>query len=1020
MFNQETANLVTTVLTEFVAEGGTSKVATLAAFSWAVGLSIYNDWVYDAKDFIEGFKGDVNDGSPGTALIRANKTLGSIMAASTYPEGPALPLARGAIRGNLLGTIRMLIGGAPIGNWSIRVEEDGGKMQYLLASLMRLGMRFLGWDNSTVETFISTHSQLPIIQLASKAEDENSEVIDDEKDEEEGEQSSSTALIRLPTASVERDFWSHPDAVARTLTLAMARFPFEALPFCAILRATTPRTLTDEPLNLGHLYLKDHMVCYTDALPNGFRGTEVDEDDASNIVLLENLEVVPGRRQDGGGAYVLPAGILGKIVSEGVSPPIVRWDYQYAGVPLLGRMLERVLLEERFFDADVAIQILGVFENILVSYANAPLVEGETIDEDSGAKALLEEASDMLAPNSDIISVVLDLFESSLPFSVEKRSVDLAIACLRLINALIPIVPGRVWPLMGRSSLLERNGRGGLLVRILESVEIVQGDFTFLLTVLELYEKLLSDAISGAVYSGTIGAPGSIVGGAGVGSGVSGEMQSAILQDWTRFWCSIFGSFTTWKYLRVDQRQELSYKLCSNFSRIFRTVYGVISDQNNGFGLFNGISASATIICNTILDEESTTAIDPILLAINEGLQTIDTTLHLLITSNWITSSVSALQFAAMALKVQHHQGRRPSHLEKELYARSPSLIALYEVHERYRRPVIDLLDGLISGSNQWIGEPPSILGYILPSGANHLVGLLQRLGGRLGDEALECAIWRFFCTVITNKQQGLSIKLVTGKNLEDKTIANGKTAKPKESKSMLALALEVLFDITNLSAPLLLATLEAVSVAQDFWGPIITNLPTYLEFLNAVTSYVAKLKINFLARTQLEVTDSCNKTAAAAHIAQILTMHLYQSRTMGSKNLDARTVDFFSTLLSKLQFYFDSGVTISGYKPSMHGLLARNFPEKWKVCNLENFRKSPIQERRYGVNYFYDIDLADQILSWDRGWNRVITRKLSDRTIETRTGFKADVEIVNINLALVDSQVVSCFSLVFVEIKSF
>ena len=65
------------------------------------------------------------------------------------------------------------------------------------------------------------------------------------------------------------------------------------------------------------------------------------------------------------------------------------------------------------------------------------------------------------------------------------------------------------------------------------------------------------------------------------------------------------------------------------------------------------------------------------------------------------------------------------------------------------------------------------------------------------------------------------------------------------------------------------------------------------------------------------------------------------------------------------------------------------------------------MRERRYGVNYFYDIELAEHILKWDRGWNSTITRRASNKVVEVRTGFKVDVEAVNLNLALIDSQVV-------------
>ncbi|EPS40769.1 hypothetical protein H072_5341 [Dactylellina haptotyla CBS 200.50] len=995
----EAASLVHDVLLEYVGEKGFLP-ASLAAWAWAIILTTYDN---NSEDEIAG--GDQSN----LILNRVNKTLGGIMTSSTQAEGPALFIAKKALKSNLLHTIANFVHGVPGGSgWSIQSEEDSAKMLRILAGLMRVGMDLLDWEVNAIHAFIATHTEPRSSALSYEEQQFFINDLEEEEEEKDTEvAASSFELVKFTEGSLARNVWSDKIAVEKTIHMARVRFPYESLSFCALLNATTPRKIIGEPYNLSLKYLEDHMESFTYVLPINFRGTEVDENDASKIVLFQDLQVVEGRREDGGGAFTLPAGIFGKIISTSVSPPVVRWDYKYSGVEFLGRLLEKVLLEESFLDSGLAIEILGIFDSILVSYRDVSADAAAKLDETYSATRLLEDASNILAPNSDIISVVLDLFEASLPFSITAKSVELASACLRVITTLVEIVPGRIWPLLGRSSLLERNGRGGLLSKILESVEIVQGDYTFLLTAFSMYETLLSDAIAGVVFSGTIGSPGSIVSGSGVGSGISREMQTSILQDWTRFWCSIFESFTTWKYLHVKQRLTLNFRICKTFSRILNTVYGVASDENDGYGLFDGLASSASIICDFFLSKSQTPTIDPLLLSIKEGLETIESTVHNLFVADWITSVTTSLRFGATALKVQHQQKRTPSHLEKALYERSLDLISLYEVDEHFRQPVIDILDSLVSGSDLWVGEPPSLLGYIRPSGANHLVELLQRLGGRLGDEELEAAIWGFFCTVISNKQQGLSIKLVTGSNLEIPTSrANLSQGSQKPAKSMLALALEILVNINNLPAPLLLSTLRAVSIAQDFWGPIIANLPEYPAFLKAVTDYIENLSINYSARTSQLITESCNKTAAAAHISQILTMHLYQLRTTKSSNFDPKTRHFFESLFSKLKFYLENGVKISGYKPSMHGLLAFNFRNKWPCCHLENFRKSSMQERRYGVNYFYDIELAEEILNWDRGWNCVTTRRTSDKVIGTRAGFRVDVESVNLNLALIDSQV--------------
>ena len=69
---------------------------------------------------------------------------------------------------------------------------------------------------------------------------------------------------------------------------------------------------------------------------------------------------------------------------------------------------------------------------------------------------------------------------------------------MQFIHALLPIIPGRVWPMLGRSGLLELGRGGGRLSSIVGSIELVSGRFDLLLACTRLFEALVDDFVSNA------------------------------------------------------------------------------------------------------------------------------------------------------------------------------------------------------------------------------------------------------------------------------------------------------------------------------------------------------------------------------------------------------------------------------------------------------------------------------------------------------------------------------------------
>jgi len=328
-----------------------------------------------------------------------------------------------------------------------------------------------------------------------------------------------------------------------------------------------------------------------------------------------------------------------------------------------------------------------------------------------------------------------------------------------------------------------------------------------------------------------------------------------------------------------------------------------------------------------------------------------------------------------------------PSQLEKQLYNLTAPLAKLYVIHDRYRAPVLGIFESLVAASGTIQSEPPSLLGHLGADCASHFTAVLGTLDRPFDDEHLEARIWGFVSAVLSTRQQGLSILLLRGETLWQGGL-NGRDKGSK--KSLISVALDSLSEIDKISSTKSLAMLEAVALAQNFWSLAMDDLGKHPKFLPAITRFVEAQTIEFLPADSKEIlTEKAIRVAVAAHIAQLLAIHLHSRRP------SSRDGTFFRQLIPKLKYYFDQAATISGYRASLHVNLRKNFEEKWPGLTLLKLRKTTLQRRSYGVDYFYDMNLAGKVLSFDPSWD------------SRADGYANEVEQANLNLSLVDSQVV-------------
>ena len=199
-----------------------------------------------------------------------------------------------------------------------------------------------------------------------------------------------------------------------------------------------------------------------------------------------------------------------------------------------------------------------------------------------------------------------------------------------------------------------------------------------------------------------------------------------------------------------------------------------------------------------------------------------------------------------------------------------------------------------------------------------------------------------------------------------------------------LQIALDKLAHIDQEDPQVVLALLEFVSRAQENWPWATPQLKSHSQFLNSIVSYVSKLKIS-----SLPVIDQIFATRIAAVVADICAVYLHSAKETNDRS-------FVKTLIPLVQWYAKDAVNISAYNASLHANLRKNFEKRYTGCKTLDFKRTPLETRTLGREYYYDLGMGQKLLSFDFAWAGTRNQ-----------GFSEEFERANINLSLVEAQVV-------------
>ena len=820
-------------------------------------------------------------------------------------------------------------------------------------------------------------------------------------------------------------FLNDEDLVQKIFQTALSRFPYETLPFlkmCRTLAVCEVEQNIDRPSLLSMLR---NMESVTSMLPADFQGYEVtrEDEEANYVMLLTSLDFVntdvgltygsyesaqhriEASSKRNASPWTLPEGTVGRVLSES-RPLVVMWHYEYSGLSYMGKLLQSALGRNKSLASpstveiskDVAAEIIGLITMLITSRSGEHLQRIVHPSRSEDARTILEEASDGLDRNQDIISVIFEMFEGELcdyhpGLQEDGSSMDLLIQCIQFVYALLLIMPGRVWPFLGRSSLLAIGDGESRLRTVLVSAEMASGRYGFLLGCIRVFEALVDDVVSHAVSRrGFTKAVTRFTKVDLSGSGISDPAMKSVLLNFVRIMADILEGAMAWRFVLPAEKFEINAKICSTFENMLLYCFSIDDNPNPSAKLLAPLYPAADYLLDIYLTRsKNDVSIQPIVYMFLEGIATPHTTLSTRGFSFWIDQVRAALSLSATFLNISRIRQYASTRLEERMFESVPILAKVYASHDSYRLPTIELLHALVRCAAVHDTQPPSLLGHCGQHLAGNFLDVLSMLDRLLEDDDLAVEIWRLFSATVSCRQQWFAIYLLTGNTPRGsfKNDTSSTTRTFRRTEPMLVIALEHLSHIQDLKPDNALSMLDFVTTAADYWPWTMSSIEQRPEFLTAMSDHLTQLLRPDDGSGQ-STTPIYENLKTISVITQLFAMYTYHTHQSGNNT-------FARGLLPGLSQLVRRASTQPTYNASMHGSLRKNFETRFRGLDIASFKTAALTRPQLGESFYYDIRAAHMMLGFDAAWLG-----------KAGKGFAAELIRANLNLSLVEAQIVS------------
>ena len=886
--------------------------------------------------------------------------------------------------------------------------KPGQKMRGILIDLIRASLSFVEYQ--------------PALMMATLAVLTGSERYWDTLDRHADSSGTDPAASFFEDGVLKRSLW---------LT-SLSRFPYETTPFLLLSQALAFENNGKDPSKPAIWSMLDDVDTFACRFTSEFQayGTTRTQEEADYIELKASFMFTigpdpsnsqldrygPGRpmralaksSQSSKFHEVLP-GTIGELLNSS-KPFVVSWHQDYSALTYMGKVLQCASADPDLcintstaqFSSEIVAEIISLTTFMLSSAAKgASPGQQNSITAVESAQSMLGNMSDGLDRNQDIISVIFNIFENELykhrKPSEDAEPVDVLVQCIQFSFALLPLMPDRVWPFLGRSGLLGIGKDESQLSAVIASQEMILGHYDFLLGCIRLFDALIEDVVLNVIpRKAPTKAVARFTGSNALGAGVSQNTMEQVLASLTRTMVEIFESTMNWRFVVQEDRMEINFRLCLIFTKILNYCYIVNDSLDLSQKLVGALAPAAEYIIDVFLSpSDNDVTVLPLLHIFGEGIATPSTTLPTRGLQNWSSQVRSALNLTTMLIQVNGLLQRPPSQVEKQMFNAASVLAKVYAAHESYKLPVVDLFDAIIRSAGSTGQQPPSLLGHLGQETASHFLEVLSMLDQPLNDDMLSSAIWRLLSAVVSKRQQWFAIFILTGSTPRESFKDNkqdSNTPKSRRSEPILNIALDKLSNIERLDPQTALSMLEFVALAADFWPWVLTTMEQHPQFIKAISEFAARLgSMTATSREKSYKTSAdYNSTQMTSYVADIMAMYTHHTQQMNNQK-------FAKNLVQHLFYLIKNAIVAPSYNTSLHANLRQNFALKFPSCSLTDFKRTTIKKSYLGDSYFYDLNLMNKMLAYEPAW-----------TGRKGQGFAEEVKRANFNLSVVESQVVS------------
>ena len=814
---------------------------------------------------------------------------------------------------------------------------------------------------------------------------------------------------RFSVGDVRAQFLNDRFLMGNIYEVALARFPYESLPFLELCKVLT-RPPTVAVMGMSYILAQLGSVdTFTQAMDNNFSAYHtIREDENANLVSLDQslgmldtkhqdlLEASPSQQRSLS-ANVIPAHTTGQVISE-ERPIVIMWYHRYSVLNFIGKLLQQyqhgeLELWTSFEPTVLVVDIISLLTKLLRVSLQAESTQVRKAETIENAIDILNDAGDSLEHDQDIISVVLDLAEQEIQGMRYRknsdRSLNLCVACIDFMIAVVEVAPSRIWTAVSRSSLFAGSGSDGMLLRIIGGVEAATTDFPFLERIVSFYSTLVHDAVTHVVERAPSRsqAENSRLMASGQASAPEHLMQTSLLA-FTEAMSEALQDSQNWKFNSSVQHMQIIANIMETFSRILMYAYSIDDNIRLDRKITRVVAAAAEYVTDTFNDRQdgdSSEMLDnntntiPLFRSLIAGLSRPAGSIERNAFEASVRQTLATLSLCLNLNRTANLNGNTYS-LQRQLYDFFPILVRLAVLDESFWKPSLELMHELLKESSS--DETGSLLGRLGSDSSRSLLNVLAALDQQQAPgSTTTIAIWELLTSLVGSHQQWFAVLVLAGTSPQRSMKELGPEGSELRRGSFLDTAFDRLSDIVNLP-PLEASTLlRFVNTAQQNWAWTTSRLHDHPEVFTSMMNFVGRIDSTSPAQR-----PHLNQIAALA--AELSTVYLHYIRSI-------RDITVMKKMIPAFNWLTTHAIGVSGYNNSLQANLRKNFAAKFPSCGLSNFKRTQMIPIHYGENFLFDITLADQLLSFDPSW-----KKGQDQ------GFEAEFRRANINMSLVQSEI--------------